>query len=832
MKYTLPILLLVMIAGFLIFRTGQQVKVSPTEGISETGPYPSDWFFRQRAYPHGMINKEVYLRSVKEQTALRRQLESRNGTWESRGPVNVGGRITDLAVHPSDINTIYAGTASGGIFKTTDQGDNWKAIFDDQLSLAIGDMDIAPSDPDILYVGTGESNAGGGSLAYDGAGVFKTIDGGASWTHLGLESIGSVGKVEINPENPETAYVAAMGHLFANNEDRGVYRTQDGGQSWEKVLFLSDSTGAVDLAVHPTDTNIIFATMWERLRRPHRRDYGGPTSGIYRSMDGGDTWTKLTQGLPTSDLGRIGIAIFPSDPTVLYTVIADDIGHLKGVYKSRDGGDSWSPLGLGGFNAPSFMWWFGKIFIDPVDENKVYVSSLDVQRTVNGGITWFPVFHGAHVDQHAMYIHPDNPNFIIIGNDGGVYISEDGGETYEHFDNMPITQFYTCEIDPSDVNKLYGGTQDNGTIRTLSGNNNDWNMILGGDGFVCLVDPNDPNIIFAEFQYGGLRRSVNGGTSFIGVGWGISPSDIKNWKAPLAFNPHNSRSVYFGTTKLYKTTNQANWWDPISPVITTPPAGSNLIYGTLTTIAVSPVDTNIIYIGTDDGKVYHTANEGNDWNFVSGSLPDRWITQVVAHPDEADIAYVTLSGYRYDEYLAHVFKTNDQGNTWTDISSNLPEVPVNDLLIDPDNTDQLYVATDVGVFVSYDDGGFWEPFGEGIPNVPVLDLCLHAESGILAAATYGRSMFTIDLNVVDVDPQPSPVTKAVVFPNPFSAQTTLALELARQENVEIRVFDAGGKLVQHLNKGILNSGEHRFRLDLSPLSKGIYIANITTGEKS
>ena len=823
-KYLFPAGLCLLLC--LIFACNNHPQPEPEAPAEENGPYPADWFFRQRAYPQGTINKDLYLEALKTRQSIDLSLESRDQTWTTRGPINVGGRITDIAVHPSDINTIYAGAASGGIFKTANRGESWVPIFDDALSLAIGDMDVAPSNANILYVGTGEANAGGGSLAYDGAGVFKTTNGGQSWTHLGLENVGSIGKVEIHPENPDIAYVAAMGHLFADNPDRGVYRTEDGGAIWEKVLYQTDSTGAVDLVIHPNNPSIIYAAMWERVRRPDRRNYGGPTSGIYRSVDGGDNWEKLTQGLPNIDMGRIGIDIFAADPDILYAMVSDHIGNLNGVYKTTNGGDNWTSLPLGGFQAPSYMWWFGKVFIDPIDSDVVYVSSLDVMRTTNSGGYWGTAFPGVHVDQHAMYIHPADPEFIIIGNDGGIYISENGGGNWEHIDNLPISQFYTCEIDPSDPNRLYGGTQDNGTIRTLTGNDNDWDRILGGDGFVCLVDPDNPNVIFAEFQYGGLRKSTNGGITFGGAGTGFIPGEPRNWNSPLVFNPHNSRSLYFGTNRLYKTTDQAVTWEPVSPTLAEAPAGSNLVYGTLTTISVSPVDTNIIYAGTDDGSVFSTNNGGDSWNLVSSSLPTRWVTSVTAHPFEADVAYVTFSGYRYNEYLPHVFKTTNQGSSWTDISFDLPEVPVNDLVVDPHIPDRLFVATDAGVYASYNGGENWEPFGHDLPSVPVNDLCLHADSGTLAAATYGRSMFTASLGAVNVEPEPGTLRRARLFPNPIVETGTLLLELNTGTDVQIRIFDQSGKLIRSLHRGRLGKGAHQFSVNLPGAPTGTYVVSI------
>ncbi|GJM35967.1 MAG: hypothetical protein DHS20C18_49680 [Saprospiraceae bacterium] len=795
------------------------------------GDLPTDWFFRQRAYPQGFVDQELYRTGLRQKQVMQAGGTSRNTiNWENAGPINVGGRITDVEMHPSSLDIIYAATASGGIFKSEDQGVNWQPIFDDALSLSIGDMDIAPSNADIIYVGTGEANGGGGSLAYDGVGVYKSTDAGDNWQHLGPENIGSIGKIEIDPQDPDRVYVAAMGNLFGNNPERGVYRTTDGGQNWENILHLSDSTGAIDLAIHPLNPDTIYAVTWERIRRPNRRNYAGPTSGIYRSYDGGDTWTKLTNGLPGGSLNRIGIDISPSDPNILYAVVSIDEGNFEGVYKTLDGGDSWETLSVNGIGGSSFMWWFGQIFVHPIDPDIAYVFSLDVFKTTNGGMGWFNSFPGVHVDQHGLYIHPADPEFVVLGNDGGLFISHDGGTNWNHIEQLPITQFYTCEIDFSQPERLYGGTQDNGSNRTLTGNNDDWHRILGGDGFVNLVDPTNNNFVYASSQYGNFARSINGGVNFTGATTGISGQ--RNWNTPVIFDPNDPTILFFGSDRVYRSTNRAQSWLAISPILTTAPPGSNLTFGTITTIAVSPADSDVIFVGTDDGRVWRTLTGNTGWVEVTAGLPQRWVTKIAMHPTDLATAYVTISGYRNDEYLAHVFKTTDYGENWLDISAGLPEVPVNDIIVDPDVPAQLYVATDVGVFVSWDEGNNWEVLGEGLPTVVVSDLVFHAPTQTLVAGTYGRSMFKTQIEppVSTKNPKVADLNWRL-GPNPCSELLNISIGLNQTQQVDIQIFDLHGRELKSVFSGKLSEGIQDFQVNMSDLPIGSYVCRLTTSNE-
>ncbi len=532
---------LISIISFMLIATCLIVLKLNTKEPDKPKEKPNEWFFMQRAFPYEKINHDAYLNALSQAKQMRIEAEANraSGMWEFAGPVNIGGRITDVEMHHSDLNTIYLGAASGGIFKSEDKGENWEPIFDDALNLSIGDIAIAPSDPNIVYVGTGEANAGGGSLAYDGVGIYKSLDAGINWELIGLPNSGSIGRIVIHPNNADVAYVAAMGSLFDNSNDRGIYKTSNGGNGWSKVLYVSDSTGGIDLAINPISPDTIYAAMWERVRRPNRRSYGGQTCGIYRSFDGGQNWEELTNGLPTnaSGKGRIGISISESDPNIVYAIYADRTGYFNGVYKTTDHGDSWIQTNDGALSGAfsSFGWWFGRLKVDPVDPDIVFVIGLDIYRTLNGGNTWSNQSgNNVHVDQHEVYIHPLDNDFVLLGNDGGLYTSTNGGNTWTHDETLPITQFYTCELDNQNPWRLYGGTQDNGTNRIIFHPDGNWERIYGGDGFFVLVDPKDNNYIYAESQYGGLGRSTNGGSSFLNATSGISDTDRFNWSSPLA----------------------------------------------------------------------------------------------------------------------------------------------------------------------------------------------------------------------------------------------------------------------------------------------------------
>ena len=789
------------------------------EKIEKIKHPPGDWFYTQRAFPHNQLDYKAYqtsLRQVKEHVQLRSSQEGYNDPWQIVGATNINGRITDLEMPFDDLNTIYAGTASGGIFKSTDQGNRWNPIFDDALSLSIGDIALAPSNNDIIYVGTGEANAGGGSIAYDGIGVYRSLDAGQSWSYSGLEDVGSIGRVVVHPTNPDIVYVAAMGRLFGNNQERGVYKTEDGGISWEQVLFVSEKTGAIDLAIHPENPNTVYAAMWQRERRPFNRSYGGTESGIYRTDDGGDSWEELTEGLPQTEeeKGRIGIAIAPSIPNVLYTMYAKQDGSLQGVYKTIDGGDSWSEKSKTAISDVPYIWWFGKVFVHPSDADMAYVTSLDMFRTRNGGDNWFPIFEGAHVDHHALFVHPQDPELVINGNDGGVYISQDGGRNYEYKNTIPNLQFYTCAIDNVDPKKIFGGTQDNGTLAYIP-DEDVWETLVGGDGFRVISDPNNPDVIFGEFQFGNLRKSTNGGQSFSNARRGITGPT--NWNTPYIFDPNNAEIMYYGSDKVWKSTDQADSWEAITPEIPKTTLQGNITFGTLTALAVSPINENYLFMGTDDGQVAFLDQSTNQLQDITDGLPQRWVTAIAADPRDANSLYITLSGFRFDEAGAHVFKSEDLGQTWKDISTSLPDIPVNDIIADPDQIGLLYIATDVGVFYTEDDGDTWEIIGTDLPLSPITDIDFHLPTRKLAAASYGRSIFTYDLPFATSTNENTNQALINIYPNPAS---DFIIVDGAERNANITIYDVTGQ------KFLEDQLTFDNQLHISELPSGIYFAKI------
>jgi photosystem II stability/assembly factor-like uncharacterized protein len=795
---------------------------------SEAGEHPNDWFYLQRSWPYNSMRSDLFHQSMEQVLSMEQSgFKSGQNTWEPVGPVNIGGRATDMEMPFNDQNTIYLAAASGGIFKSTNFGTSWTPIFDNEVTLAIGDLDISRKDPNLIWAGTGEPNAGGGSHTYEGYGVYKSADAGASWKQLGLTDAGSIGRVKIHPTHPDTVFVAAMGHLFSDNSERGVFRTRNGGQSWDKVLYLNDSTGASDICINPQNGDIIYAAMWERTRRPPYQSYGGKSSGIWRSTDGGDNWTELLAGLPKGNVGRIGLGISASNPQVLYATYTDSTGLLKGIYKTTDGGNNWAAT-RGTINeSVTYWWWYSEVDVDPINPNIAYVSGFYAWKTTDGGNSWLGTFANAHVDMHGVFIHPAQNGLTGLCSDDGLYLSRNGGTSHFHIVNLPITQFYTCEVDYQIPTRFYGGTQDNGTIRITSAQVNRWESIYGGDGFVVKVDPSNNMYVYAESQYGGFGRSTDGGASFQYGMQGISGSDRKNWKTPIELDPQTPSTLYFGANRLYKSTNRAVNWTAISPDLTNGP-GTNVTFGTITTISVSPLDSNIIYVGTDDGNVWNTTGDRIDWVNISGSLLDRWITCVQTDPYDKHVAYVTISGYRWDSYLPHVYRTADDGKTWTDISGNLPDFPVNNIQIDPVLPNTYYIAADGGVFITRDGGQTWMIYGTGLPHAPAFELYLHNPTRKLTVGTFGRSMYTIALpSNTGIQDHQTIEAGIKAWPNPFGNDLKVRIIIERTENIEVSIWDLGGRKIKVLFKGMMESGEQTLEwTDCSNLPSGTYLIRL------
>lgn len=798
-----------------LYNTFEPLRIIKSE--QKNSEFPNDIEYIKRTFPFGTADADAHSEALKEGQTLRNESKSDNSSlnWQLAGPRNIGGRISDIEFNPNNPDVVYAGAATGGVFKSTDGGIIWNPIFDDMAVLPIGDIAIDPVNSNNIYVGTGEANGGHNNFA--GAGLYKSTDAGITWRLAGLENTVSIGRIVIDPVNPLKIFVAAVGSYFGPNPDRGIFRSDNGGLNWNKVLFVSDSTGAIDIAIDPVNSNNLLAAMWQRTRYPNGGALYGKTSGIYKSTDGGNNWISLgaANGLPNSaatNVGRIGISISKSNPNIAYSLFTNGSAYL-GFYKTINGGLNWTNADPGGnlqSGFSTFSWYFGNVRIQPDNPDIVYVLDFSIMKSTNSGISWDLAGFDIHVDNHALAFKPTEPNSIIVGNDGGIYNSSNGGNSFTKVSDLPITQFYEIGIDKTNPERLYGGTQDNGTNRTLTGNNNDWETIYGGDGFYVLVDPNNPDIIYAESQNGNLGKSTDGGTNFYFATSGISSSEKKNWSTPVIMDPVNSNILYYGTNRVYRTTNGASSWTAVSPDLTN---GNQTRLGTVTAISVSPVNSNFVLAGTDDANVWLTTNYGVNWSKISTSLPYRWVTRVVFSPNDENTAYVTYNGLKWKDPQPHVFRTTDKGQSWNDISGNLPDAPVNAFAADPLRPQVLFVGSDVGAYYTTNTGVSWSFLGDGLPMVSVYDFKIHPTAYYLAAGTHGRSMYKIDMSeIVSINPEISSKADDFVlnqnFPNPFNPVTAINYIIGSSGKVRLIVYDVTGKEIRKLVDNInQNSGD-------------------------
>lgn len=843
--YLYTFLLLIVAVGIFLPGYFQRPHIKPSVNLhlAREGYGPDEWMAQQRSYPYGKIKPESYLNSMHNAALLHAASPKQRFDWQFMGPTNIGGRITDIEVPHDDTSTIYLGAATGGILKSTDNGLSWENIFANAEVISIGDLAIDPNNSNVLYAGTGEANAS--SFSFLGNGIYKSTDAGANWMHIGLPNSAYIGRIIVDYQNSSRIYVAACGNLFTPNPDRGIYRSDDGGITWNRKLFVTDSTSGIDIVQHPTNPSIIYAAMWERSRGLNYRHSFGYSSGIYKSTDGGDTWLKLQNGFPADyPYGRIGICIAPSNPEMLYAFC--DGEYTVDVFRSNNAGASWTHVNdaaLQGMNS-NFGWYFGQVRVDPVNANRLYVMGIDMYRSDNAGSSWIHLagyfnFDEIHVDHHAMFIDPISGR-ILQGNDGGLYVSYTHGNSWRKINNLPLTQFYDIEIDQQNPERLYGGTQDNNTIRTLTGATDDWQAILGGDGFYSIVDYTDPDIIYAEYQWGELNKSTNGGYSWTSMVSQMT-EDRKNWSAPVVMDPKNHFVLYFGTYRVWKTTNAGYGWVPISPDLSNGPDGST--WHTVSTLAISPINSNIVIAGTDDGKVHISKNAGGSWTDISYGLPNRTITRVAADPFDESVIYVTLSGFRWDEAVAHVYRSPDQGNTWIDISGNLPDLPVNVIALDPVLQDHIFVGTDAGVYCTANGGQNWWGLGDGLGNVAVTAMKIHEGTRKLVVGTYGLSAYKIDLDGINVGiPYISPTSGNIglnVYPNPFFASQGIGINIAfitkANGRVSITINDINGKDIQQIMDATLNAGTHNFIWNGSSsngilVDEGVYFVNISSAE--
>ncbi|MER5216169.1 glycosyl hydrolase [Streptomyces sp. NPDC002838] len=693
---------------------------------------PAEYRYLQKTVPGESIPRHAHDLAA----AQARELPTVGGRWKGVGPTNIGGRIVSLALDPKRADTLYAAAASGGLWRSTDAGGTFHSVWPDSFTQAMGAVATAPDGT--LYVGTGEPNPGGGSITYEGTGMYRSKDGGRTWTPIGLRDSGAISAITIDPANPRRIYVAAAGSLYNGGGDRGVYRSEDGGATWERILAgANEFTGATEIVL---DGDRMYAVLWDKRRRPDLRTYGGVGSGVFRSTDGGESWQRLGGGLPAqgADVGRIGLGVAGDR---LYAIVNKAGGSFEGFYGSTDGGDNWTRTPDNQAltaSQSSFGWWFGKVWIDPRDTEHVHVAGVALLTTKDGGGTWTADDTSMHVDHHAMVWDPRRPGRVYLGNDGGVYRSDSGGDGgWVKSRHQPYTQLYSAAISPQDTTRVSGGAQDNGSLRSWGGEK--FNEYLGGDGEENLINPTDVNNVFACYQYGNCFRSTDGGDTLTYFA-DRTTYQRRNWFTPMEFDPRDPKVLYYGSEVVNRSTDGGDTWQAISPDLSGGPGSDPLYanYGTITSIAPAG-DGRTVYAGTDDGRVWVTRNLGATWTKLAEGRP--WVTRVVVDPKNPNRVWTTHSAYRSGSPLPHVYGSTDGGRHWRNLSGNLPAAPVNDLVVARGGL--LYLATDQGVFTSLTGGGRWLRLGRGMPQVPVDDIEYDAGHHRLVAATFGRGFYEL-----------------------------------------------------------------------------------------
>jgi photosystem II stability/assembly factor-like uncharacterized protein len=751
---TVGVVVAVVVAAAVVLVTGGDGArmLAAEEEADENPAEPAEWMWLQRANPDGSIPATAFQDAVARARQIGQDTRARMPQlaavqWQLRGPDNIGGRLIDVAVDPVSPDVVYVAAGTGGVWKSTDGGTTLVSAWADDLPQSMGALAVAPDGT--LYAGTGEPDHGGGG-SYYGTGLYRSTDGGDSWQSLGLADTGAIGRIRIDPSDPRRIFAAAQGRLFDTGGDRGLYLSEDGGESWRQVLAgPNDSTGAIDVAVNPGNPDIVLAALWDKLRFPDGREYGGPGSGAYLSTDGGESWDRIGAPLPdsASEPGRIGVAWADSDSDRGYVITNDRIGNLTGFFVTDDAGATWTrPLtGEPALDSADggFAWWFGRLWVDPADADHVFSAGVPMMESLDGGLSWTRGT-GIHVDQHAVAWDPHHPGRVYVGNDGGLYWSDANGAVRGPFSAaqvQPYLQFYAMDAAAQDVTRVSGGTQDNGSLRSWGGV--EFNNYRGGDGMMNRINPVDLDNVFACFQFGGCARSDNGGDTMTSIR-GRFAGERFNWVSPLEIAPGAPDTVYFGSNVLNRSDDRGVTWRAVSPDLTGGPTPRNQTsFATITAIGIAPADEDVVYVGTDDGHLWTTTDGGGSWTELADpDLPDRWVTRVTVDPDDPATAWVTYSGFRTEsETQPHVLMTTDGGASWADISGNLPQAPVNDVVRHPRHPRWLYVGTDLGVFFTPNHGQVWLSVGTGLPLAPVTDIQFHAGTDTLFAATFGRSIF-------------------------------------------------------------------------------------------
>ena len=723
--------------------------------------------------------------------------------FRNLGPFRMGARIADIAVPDSPARahqyTIYVAPWTGGIFKTTNNGTTWEPIFDNvSARLTVGAIAIAHSNPGVVWVGTGDAFTSRSSYAGDG--MYKSTDAGKTWTHLGLEDTQHIARIVVDPNNADVALVAAMGHLYSDNQARGVYKTSDGGKTWSKVLYVNDKVGVIDLVMNPANPRVLYAATYDKVRLPWQLVSGGPESAVYKTVDGGAHWSRLHTGLPSGRIGRIGLALYPKNPDIIYALIENanprpptrqdsaaaqrtgqpvrerEIGGE--VYRTADGGATWKKMSADSVDVSSKgPYYFSQIFVDPNNDQHIFTTGVSLGNSIDGGRTWHDIswppqrlFPASFGDVRTFWIDPQDSDRMILGSDGGIFQSYDGGKTSDHYANLPMGEAYTVAVDNDEPYNIYTGLQDHENWKGSSNGPHgytttwDWTALGNGDGIVTVPDPTDSRWVYTTLNYGGHERL----DQREGMRQNIQPTREAGkppyrfiWDTPVIISPHDSKTIYTGAQVLLRSTDRGDHWEEISPDLSTNPADKimpnseggipgGIPWFGISSIAESPVTAGLLWVGTSDGNVQMTRDAGSHWTDVTdkvaaaGGRADAYVSRVAASAHNEGTAYVAKSGYKLDDFHAYLYKTTDHGATWTSISSNLPVEPVNVIREDPDNASLLFAGTDAGLFVTMDGGARWVRM-TNIPNMPVRDLAMQQATRDLVVGSYGRGIFIANI---------------------------------------------------------------------------------------